>query len=74
MNNYLRTFIILVVSLVLLAGVVTIVLLLVRQNMNREIDYDKELEDAAFAFNPPYMVLTEEDKKKPYEMAQMIRK
>jgi len=30
MNNYLRTFIILVVSLVLLAGVVTIVLLLVR--------------------------------------------
>jgi len=41
--------------------------------MNKEIDYDKELEDAAFAFNPPYMVLTEEDKKKLYEMVQMVK-
>ena len=42
--------------------------------MNKEIDYNKELEEATIAFNPPYKVLTEEDKKKLYEMVQMVRK
>jgi hypothetical protein len=42
--------------------------------MNKEIDYDKELEDASFTLDPKLYPLTEETKKVLYEMVQKFKK